>query len=139
MVGIGMAMMVLGLWGLWARYRGALYSDRGLLRSALVLGPSGLVAVIAGWITTEVGRQPYTIYGQLLTAESVSPIAAPAVATSLLVFVGVYFVVFGAGVFYVLRLMSKAPGEPQPAVASEGPLRTTGLVAGGEEMLPARA
>lgn len=139
MVALGFAMMALGLLSLWARWRGTLFSSRLLHRSALLLGPSGLIAVIAGWITTEVGRQPYTIYGELTTAASVSPIAAPAVAASLLIFVVVYFVVFGAGVFYILRLMAKGPGEDIPAVAEEGPLRSGGLLAGGDELIPVRA
>ena len=67
------------------------------------MGPTGFLAILAGWITTEVGRQPYTVYGHLLTAESVSPIAAPAVAVSLLAFIAVYFFVFGAGIFYIVR------------------------------------
>jgi cytochrome d ubiquinol oxidase subunit I len=68
-------------------------------------------------VTTEVGRQPYTVYGLLRTADSVSPLQAPAVATSLLAFIVVYFIVFGAGIYYVLRLMGHAPyvGEPGPA------------------------
>ena len=70
------------------------------------MGPSGFVAVLAGWITTEVGRQPYTVYGLLRTADSVSPIDAPAVAASLVAFIVVYFAVFGAGIFYILRLMA---------------------------------
>ncbi len=135
MIGIGFAMVALGLWSLWCRFRGRLFESRGLHRSALLLAPSGLVAVIAGWITTEVGRQPFTIYGELTTAQSVSPIAAPAVATSLLVFIAVYFVVFGAGVFYVLRLMSKPPVGDLPKVAEEGPLRSTGLLAGGDDLV----
>ena len=127
MVGLGLAMAGLGLWSLWARYRGRLYEDRWLQRAAVALGPSGLVAVIAGWVTTEVGRQPWTVYGELTTAASVSPIAAPAVATSLLIFAVVYFLVFGAGIFYVLRLMVQGPdavGGPPTA----GPLRTAGTV-----------
>ncbi len=136
MIAIGMAMVALGLWSLWCRLRGTLFANRALLRTAVLLGPSGLVAVIAGWVTTEVGRQPYTIYGELTTAMSASPIAAPAVATSLLVFVVVYFLVFGAGVFYVLRLMSKAPKTAQPEVLEDGPLRTSGLVGGSDELLP---
>ncbi|MEM9315600.1 MAG: cytochrome ubiquinol oxidase subunit I [Pseudomonadota bacterium] len=136
MVAIGMAMVALGLWSLWCRARQTLYTSRGLLRSAVLLGPSGLVAVIAGWVTTEVGRQPYTIYGELTTAMSASPIAAPAVATSLLVFIVVYFLVFGAGVFYVLRLMGKAPRSAAPEVLDDGPLRTSGLVGGSDELLP---
>ncbi|MEO1078103.1 MAG: cytochrome ubiquinol oxidase subunit I [Pseudomonadota bacterium] len=136
MVAIGMAMMALGVWSLWCRVRKTLYSNRGLLRTAVLLGPSGLVAVIAGWVTTEVGRQPYTIYGELTTAMSASPIAAPAVATSLLVFIVVYFLVFGAGVFYVLRLMSKSPKSAAPELGDDGPLRTSGLVGGSDELLP---
>ncbi|MCA0201049.1 MAG: cytochrome ubiquinol oxidase subunit I, partial [Proteobacteria bacterium] len=71
---------------------------------------------IAGWITTEAGRQPYTVYGHLLTAQSHSPLDAPAVAASLMAFIIVYFCVFGAGTYYVLRLMAKPPaaGEPEP-------------------------
>jgi cytochrome bd-type quinol oxidase subunit 1 len=65
-------------------------------------------AVIAGWITTEVGRQPWTIYGVLPTAHSVAPLDAPAVAASLIAFIVIYFCVFGAGVWYILRLMAKA-------------------------------
>jgi cytochrome d ubiquinol oxidase subunit I len=127
MVALGMAMVGIGVWSLWARLRGTLYDSPWLHRGALLMGPSGLVAVIAGWITTEVGRQPYTVYGELTTAASASPIAAPAVGTSLLVFIGVYFVVFGAGVFYILRLMGTAPGEGGGGVSpDEGPLRTAG-------------
>ena len=73
------------------------------------MGPSGFVALTAGWITTETGRQPYTVYGLLRTADSVSPIAAPAVGASLVAFVVVYFVVFGAGIWYMFRLLAQPP------------------------------
>ena len=86
MVGVGLAILGLGVCSLIARARGRLYDWRLLHRGAVLLGPAGFVAVIAGWVTTEVGRQPYTVYGQLLTAESHSPLAAPAVAASLVVF-----------------------------------------------------
>ncbi|HKX36075.1 MAG TPA: cytochrome ubiquinol oxidase subunit I, partial [Rhizorhapis sp.] len=102
MVGLGFAMLGLGLWSLVARFRGKLYDWPWLHRVAVLLGPSGFVAVIAGWVTTEVGRQPWTIYGLLRTSESVSPIAAPAVGGSLLAFVIVYFAVFAAGTWYIL-------------------------------------
>ncbi|WOI53193.1 cytochrome ubiquinol oxidase subunit I [Parvularcula sp. LCG005] len=127
MVAIGMAMVGVGMFSLYTRYRKTLYTNTWLHRVALVMAPSGLVAVIAGWITTEVGRQPYTVYGLLRTTDSVSPIAAPAVATSLLIFIVVYFTVFGAGVFYILRLMSKPPELGERGVRSEpGPIRTSG-------------
>jgi cytochrome d ubiquinol oxidase subunit I len=67
--------------------------------------------VLAGWITTEVGRQPWTVYGQLTTAQSVSPLEAPAVGASLIAFVLVYFAVFGTGTLYALRLMAHPPQE----------------------------
>ncbi len=117
MVGLGFLMAGLGLCSLWARLRGRLYDSSLLHRFALAMGPSGLVAVLAGWVTTEVGRQPWTIYGLLRTSESASPLAAPAVAVSLVAFVVVYFAVFGAGVVYILKLMAKPPvaHEPEPA------------------------
>ena len=128
MVGIGFLMLGLGLWSLWARWRGNLFSNRWLHRSALVMGPSGLVAVLAGWITTEVGRQPYTVYGLLRTADSASPLDAPAVGASLMAFIIVYFFVFGAGVFYLLRLMKAGPHYHEEGMSkSEGPIRTSGI------------
>jgi cytochrome d ubiquinol oxidase subunit I len=128
MVAIGFLMVAMGLWGAWARWRGRLYTSRWLHRAAVAMGPSGLVAVISGWLTTEVGRQPFTVYGFLRTADSASPIAASAVGTSLVAFVIIYFVVFGAGVFYIFRLMSRPPEVAEPDVDSEeGPIRTAGL------------
>jgi cytochrome d ubiquinol oxidase subunit I len=109
MVGLGLAIFGLGLWSLVARACRRLYDWRWLHRAAVLMGPAGFLAVIAGWVTTEVGRQPYTVYGQLLTVDSQSPLAAPAVATSLVVFVVVYFTVFGAGTGYLLKMMGRPP------------------------------
>lgn len=119
MVGIGVLMAAIGVASLILRWRGRLYDLTWFHRAAMAMGPSGFVAVIAGWVTTEVGRQPYTVYGLLRTAESVSPIDAPAVAASLAAFVVVYTAVFGAGIYYLLRLMAKAPGA-DPAPTREG-------------------
>jgi cytochrome d ubiquinol oxidase subunit I len=91
------------------------------------MGPSGFVAVLAGWITTEVGRQPYTIYGLLRTADSVSPIALPGVAASLLAFIIVYFTVFGAGIIYMLRLMAHEPVIDEPDIEKGMPTRAAGI------------
>ncbi len=126
MVGLGLLMAGLGVLSLYARARGRLYSWPLLHRFALAMGPAGLVAVLAGWITTEVGRQPWTIHGLLRTAESHSPLAAPAVAASLLAFVLVYFAVFGAGIGYILKLMAKAPRPHEPAPAHI-PIRSAGI------------
>ena len=132
MVGIGLAMFGLGLWSLLARLRGRLYEWRWLHRAALVMGPAGFVAVLAGWITTEVGRQPYVIYGLLRTADAVSPLGAPAVGASLVAFVLVYFTVFSVGVWYLLRLMRQPPvaGEKGVKRGDSGPIRTAGITPG---------
>ncbi|MGJ8544204.1 MAG: cytochrome ubiquinol oxidase subunit I [Sulfitobacter sp.] len=127
MVGLGFAMLGLGAWALLARLRGRLYDGPWLHRLAVVMGPTGFVAVLAGWVTTEVGRQPFTVYGLLRTSDSLSPIAAPAVGASLLAFIVVYFAVFGAGTVYILRLMGKPPQtEASEDPRGDGPLRASG-------------
>lgn len=133
MVALGFAMLGLALFSLWRRWAGDFATNRWFLRYALAMGPMGFVAVLAGWVTTEVGRQPYTVYGHLLTAESHSPIAAPAVATSLIAFIVVYFFVFGAGVFYILRLMHRLPRDPMPDLGG-GPIRSAGIHPGPAQM-----
>jgi len=132
MVAIGLAMLALGIWSLWARLRGRLFDAPWLHRAAVAMAPSGLVAVLAGWVTTEVGRQPFTVYGLLRTAESASPLDAPAVGTSLIAFVVIYFAVFGAGTFYMLRLMSRPPASDAPDRPEKpaGPIRTAGVMPG---------
>lgn len=132
MVGIGLLMLGVGMWSLLARHRKRLYDWKGLHRAAVIMGPSGFIAVIAGWITTEVGRQPYTVYGLLRTADSASPLDAPAVAVSLLAFIVVYAALFGVGVWYVLRLMSAPPhfGEKGVKSTEKGPVRAAGITPG---------
>jgi len=126
MVVLGFAMLGLGAWSLLRRVRGRLYQDRWLHRAAIVMGPMGFVAVLAGWITTEVGRQPFTVYGLLRTSDSLAPVAAPAVAASLLAFIMVYFFIFGAGTFYLLRMMNKPAATPHLGL-KDGPIRTAGI------------
>ncbi|MCE0494701.1 cytochrome ubiquinol oxidase subunit I [Vibrio salinus] len=109
MVGIGFGMLAIGLFSLWLRKKGQLYQSPRFHRLCVAFGPSGFIAVLAGWITTEVGRQPFTVYGLLRTAESASPVDATAVGASLTAFVIVYLFVFGAGFFYLIRLMRKSP------------------------------
>ena len=141
MVALGFAMLGLGLWSLIARLRGRLYDSPLLHRAAIVMAPSGFVAVIAGWVTTEVGRQPWVIYGLMRTAEARSPIAAEAVGASLLAFVVIYFAVFGVGTWYILRLMGNTPHAHETAV-ERAPIRTAGITPGptqnptGPERLP---
>ncbi len=127
MVGLGLLMFALGLFSLWERWRGRLYQSPLLHRFAIAMGPAGFIAVIAGWMTTETGRQPFTVYGLLRTADAASPLAAPAVGSSLLAFIIVYFIVYAAGILYLLRLMAEPPHPGEQGPVSESPIRTAGI------------
>jgi cytochrome d ubiquinol oxidase subunit I len=94
------------------------------------MGPSGLVALLAGWVTTEVGRQPYTVFGLLRTSDSVAPIGAPGVAASLVAFAIVYFAVFGTGVVFALRLMGSPPRPNEPGPDPREPTASAGIAPG---------
>ena len=120
-------MMGLGLFSLLMRWRGKLYETRLLHLFAIAMGPAGFIAVLAGWITTETGRQPFTVYGLLRTADSASPLAAPAVASSLIAFIIVYFAVFITGVIYILRLMAAPPHPGEHGPSSDLPARAAGI------------
>lgn len=115
MVGLGMAIIGLGVWGviLWARNR--LFSTKAFLWASIAMGPSGFLAVICGWVTAEAGRQPYTVYGLLRTDHSMSPVGFGQVSSSLTLFLVVYAIVFTVGVLYILRLIAKGPGVEPPA------------------------
>jgi len=109
MVGIGLLMLLAGLAGLWLAWRRRLFASRWYHRYLVAMTPAGFIAVLAGWITTEIGRQPYTVYGLLRTSESLSPVGAPSVLATLITFVIVYGVIFGAGLYYILRLVRTGP------------------------------
>lgn len=125
MLALGFAMLGLGLWAVLRYFRGGLYGSRALLRTAVAMGPAGFLAVLAGWITTEVGRQPWAVYGHLTTVDSVAAVPAAAVSASLLAFIVVYTAVFGAGLFYILRLMRRPPEAAGPE--APGPIRSAGI------------
>ncbi len=120
MVGLGTLMIALGLWSLWLRRAHKLYSSPLFLRAATLMGPAGLAAILAGWFTTEIGRQPFVVYGVQRTSDAVSAHDFSAVAVTLVAFVVVYFFVFGAGAAYMLRLVRKGP------IAGEGDLPVEG-------------
>jgi cytochrome d ubiquinol oxidase subunit I len=111
MVGLGVAMIGLGAWGAWLSLREGVERSRPFLRAMVAMGPTGFVAVIAGWIVAEVGRQPYVIYGVLRTADAVSPVGAGQVSASLVGFLIVYAVIFSVGALYILRLIGEGPTE----------------------------
>jgi cytochrome d ubiquinol oxidase subunit I len=111
MVGIGLLMLTVAWSGLVQLLRGKLIGTRWLLRVLPWMMPSGFVAVLSGWVVTEVGRQPYVVYGLMRTSEAVSAVPAGNVATTLALFVVVYGVVFGAGIHYIAKLVRAGPGE----------------------------
>jgi cytochrome bd ubiquinol oxidase subunit I len=115
MAGLGFLMLFVGFCGAALLITGRLDKARWYHMLHVAMIPSGFIAVLAGWFTAEVGRQPFTVYGLLRTSESVSPIAAQSVGLSLLVFIGVYLCVFGAGVFYIIREIISGPGDVEPA------------------------
>jgi cytochrome d ubiquinol oxidase subunit I len=128
MVGLGLLMLALGAYALTAWLRGNFFDRPNLQRFALAMGPAGFVAVIAGWVTTEVGRQPFTVYGLLRTADSASPLDAPAVAASLIAFIIVYFTVFSVGTWYILKLMGRPPAVEEPDLEiGTAPIRSAGI------------
>ena len=124
MVGLGMLMVLLSLTALWLRKKGSLYESSWFHKFALIMGPTGYIALLAGWVTTEVGRQPWVVYGVIRTKDGLShTVTADQVGLSLIIFVLVYTVVFGAGIYYMLRLIKLGPAfsTPLDAVQDTGP------------------
>ncbi|QAV24846.1 cytochrome ubiquinol oxidase subunit I [Proteus hauseri] len=113
MVGLGMLMILVGVWGTWLRYRNKLYQSKAFLRLTFLMAPSGLIAILAGWFTTEVGRQPWVVYGIQRTRDAVSAHGEMHMSISLLIFFVVYSSVFGIGYAYMLKLIRKGTPEVQ--------------------------
>ncbi|EMY6209168.1 cytochrome ubiquinol oxidase subunit I [Proteus mirabilis] len=113
MVGLGMLMILVGVWGTWLRYKKKLYQSNLFLRFTFLMAPSGLIAILAGWFTTEVGRQPWVVYGIQRTRDAVSAHGEMHMSISLLIFFIVYGSVFGIGYAYMLKLIRKGAPEAQ--------------------------
>src|SRR6266404_2961030 len=109
MVGLGFLMLLLGLWGAWARWRHELYRSKLFLRFAVLMGPAGLIAILAGWFTTEIGRQPWVVYGVMRTRDAVSNHSPLELSATLAIFVVVYCAVFGTGISYMIKLVARGP------------------------------
>jgi len=109
MVAIGLALIAIGLIGVFLWWRGKLFTTRWYLNSVARAWWLGFVAILAGWLTTESGRQPYVAYGILRTEQALSPVSAATVATSLTLFVLVYCVLFSIGIYYIQRLIWRGP------------------------------
>jgi cytochrome d ubiquinol oxidase subunit I len=115
MVGLGFLMLLLAFASLWAWRRGALDRTRWLLDGWRWMSPAGFIALLSGWYVVEIGRQPYVIYGLLRTSDAVSPnIAAAAVLSSLIIYACAYAVIFGAGIWYLRKLLLIGPVKQPP-------------------------
>jgi len=127
MVGIGLLMLAVAIWGLWLRWRNRLFTTSAYLDACIAMLPAGFIAVLAGWTVTEVGRQPWIVYGVLRTRDAVTPsLTGGDVLVSLLLYAIVYAIVFGAGIFYMAKLARGGPPsdvELRDAKLAERPAR----------------
>ena len=120
MVGIGVLMVCTGIFAVILHFRKRLFDTPWFQYWCMALTPLGFVSVLAGWFVTEIGRQPYIIYGVMRTAEAASPVPASPIAISLIAFVITYVFVFGAGSYYILKLIGKGPSTAEEAYGAHG-------------------
>jgi cytochrome d ubiquinol oxidase subunit I len=120
MVGLGMLMIATGVIAIVLYFRKRLFDTRWFQYSCMALTPAGFVAVLAGWFVTEVGRQPWIVQGLMRTQDATSPVIGTSIAISLAAFIIVYVFVFGAGSYYILRLIGKGPEDAQAAYGDHG-------------------
>jgi cytochrome d ubiquinol oxidase subunit I len=141
MLAIGFFMIAAALFGAWLLWRGRLFTTRWYLQFVAQTWWIGFVAVIAGWVVTESGRQPWIVHGILRTADATSPVQGATIATTLALFVLVYGVVFSAGIYFINRLIAKGlagsavqppkPGTPARPIAAPGDAGREALAPGG--------
>jgi cytochrome d ubiquinol oxidase subunit I len=113
MVGLGMLMLFTGVTAAVLFLRRQLFNRLWFQRWCMAMTPAGFAAVIAGWIVTEIGRQPYVVYGVIRTAKAVSPVIGSQLLMSLFAFIFTYVFVFGAGSYYIIRLIGKGPDDSE--------------------------
>ncbi|EKO3417814.1 cytochrome ubiquinol oxidase subunit I [Vibrio fluvialis] len=122
MAGLGMLMILSALTTLWLRRKGKLYDTKLFHRFVLLMGPSGLIALLAGWFTTEIGRQPWVVYGMMRTRDAASNHDVLQMSITLALFVIIYFSVFTVGITYMMRLVGKGPTAVEQERVSDDPL-----------------
>lgn len=126
MVGLGMLMLALAAVGLVLMWRRTLFDKRWYLYCWIAMMPAGFIALLTGWYTTEIGRQPWVVYGVLRTADAASPVPASSVLTSLIVYFVAYMILFGFGSGYLLKVLRDGPGKAAervgPSMSGSRPL-----------------
>jgi cytochrome d ubiquinol oxidase subunit I len=120
MVGLGTLMIATGVIAIVLYFRKRLFDTRWFQFWCMALTPAGFIAVLAGWFVTEVGRQPWIVQGLLRTDDATSPVMGTSIAISLAAFIIVYFFVFGAGSYYILKLIGKGPEGEEVAYGDHG-------------------
>jgi cytochrome d ubiquinol oxidase subunit I len=120
MVGLGILMLFTGVTAGILFLRKQLFEKPWFQRWCMAMTPAGFLAVLAGWIVTEIGRQPYVVFGVIRTGKAVSPVIGSQLALSLFAFVFTYVFVFGAGSYYIVRLIGKGPADSETAYGTHG-------------------
>jgi cytochrome d ubiquinol oxidase subunit I len=120
MVGIGILMISTGVSALVLYLRKRLFDAKWFHYWCMAMTPAGFAAVLAGWFVTETGRQPYIIQGVMRTSEAVSPVQGIPIAISISAFVLTYAAVFGAGSYYIMKLIGKGPETEAHIYGSHG-------------------
>ena len=106
-------MLLTGFMAVVLYFRNQLFTQKWFQYWCLFMTPSGFIAVLAGWFVTEIGRQPYIVYGLMRTLEARSPVIGQHVFFSLVAFIFVYTFVFGAGIYYIAKLIRKGPSSKE--------------------------
>ena len=120
MVGLGMLMIATGIIGLMLYLKKRLFNTKWFYYLCMAMTPAGFLSVLSGWFVTEVGRQPYVVYGIMRTSDAVSPVVHTSVAISLAAFILTYSVIFGAGSYYIIKLVLKGPDVSDDAYGNHG-------------------
>ena len=132
MVGMGLIMLAVSWFGTWLRFRGRLETTRWFLWAAFASFPTGFVAVLMGWFTAEIGRQPWVVYGLLRTKDAVTPSLVTAdVMFSLLGYIAVYAVIYSCGLYYIYRVLRDGPAV-EVSAALPGVARASAIGGGGQ-------
>jgi cytochrome d ubiquinol oxidase subunit I len=139
MVAIGMFLILLAVFGGYLWLRGQLFGNKLFLTAASLSWPLGFIAIIAGWTTTETGRQPWVATGLIRTADAVSPVAAGAVGVTLIAFLLVYIVIYSAGIYYINLLIRRGPAlqgpeGPDAVQVAHRPISAASGMGGGEPL-----
>jgi cytochrome d ubiquinol oxidase subunit I len=123
MVGLGLLMVGQGLTSLVLRWRHRVFTVLWMLRGCVLMAPAGFLAMLCGWVVTEVGRQPFTVYGLLRTADSLSSVSRQQVIGATWTILVFYLLIFGIGLWVLLRILREPPRNdeagPQPTLADE--------------------